>query len=338
MKRFIRYCVLLSIPLIVMVPFYIMEDPYKVIWHYDNYYPSDNVIELNRGYVSIMHYINHHKELGYDSFIFGNSRSIAFHEKEWKKYIPKSNRCYHFDVSGGSIRELYGEINYINKNGILRNALLVFDVGMLGTTENRGILYSMPPILKNGKDLISFHNEYFWSFYKFGFFLAYIDYKTHKDFKPYMIDYFIDPSWKRGYDSINNELNWDKHEASISEGTYYSTERIKRFENAQFPGKVSDCVLNDERKELLREIKNIFYKQNTDYRIIISPIYDQIKINPEDLLFLYDVFGQENVFDFSGISKWSLDYQNYYETSHYRSCVANEILKIVYADTIKDNP
>lgn len=334
MKRFIRFCALLSLPLIVMVTYYIIEDPYKVIWHYDNYYPSDNVIVLNRGYASAMHYINHHKEHGYDSFIFGNSRSIAYHEDEWKKYIPKSSRCYHFDVSGGSIRELYGEINYINESGVLRNALIVLDIGMLCCTENKdGILLLMPPILKNRAGTLVFHYEHFKYFYKYGFFRAYIDYKTNKEFKPYMQDYFLNPRWKMGYDSINNEMNWVKHEESISEGTYYNAKRIKGFENAQFPGKVSDCHLNDERKKLLEKIKAIFDAQKTDYRLVISPLYDQIKINPDDLQFLYDVFGKDYVFDFSGVNKWNEDFHNYYETSHYRSCVANDIMRIVYSDT-----
>ena len=339
MRGFIKFCVLLCLPIAVMVVFYIIEDPYKVIWHYDNYYPSDNVIVLNRGYVSAMHYINYQKEYGYDSFIFGNSRSIAFQEKEWKKYIPESSRCYHFDVSRGSIRELYGEINYINESGgALRNALIVLDIGMLWWTENKGILYMMPPILKNQTGTVAFHYEYFKSFYEHDFFCAYIDYKTNKEFKPYMMDYFLNPRWKNGYNPTNNELYWDKQEESISEGTYYDAERIRCFENAQFPEKPSYCALNDERKELFRRIKVLFDIQKTDYRLIISPLYDQIKINPDDLQFLYNVFGEEYVFDFSGINKWNEDFHNYYEASHYRPCVANEIMEIVYSNGIEMIP
>ena len=66
-------------------------------------------------------------------------------------------------------------------------------------------------------------------------------------------------------------------------GEYYDDERIKEFDNVQFPGKVSEIVLNNERMDMLREIKSIFVAQKTDYRIVISPIYDQVKINPEDL-------------------------------------------------------
>ena len=63
MKQFIKFCKLLCLPIVAMIVFYTIEDPYKVIWHYDNYYPLDNVISLNREYVSTMHYINHQKAL-----------------------------------------------------------------------------------------------------------------------------------------------------------------------------------------------------------------------------------------------------------------------------------
>ena len=332
MKRFIIFCISLSLPLVIMVVYYIMEDPYKVIWHYDNYYSSDNVITLNRGYVSTMHYINHHEKYGFDSFIFGSSRSIVYHEEEWKKYIPKYSRCFHFDFFTGSVGDLYGEIKCIDKNGTLRNALIILDSEMLSVTENYGVLNSLPPVLKDGKNKLSFHNTYIWPFYKFGFFKAYIDYKIHKNFKPYMISYLTDPKRSMGYNPANNELDTDKTEEKISNGIYYNAETIKGFKNAQFPGKVSNFALNQERKEMLREIKSIFDTQKTDYRIVISPLYDQVKTNPADLQYLYDVFGEDFVFDFSGPNKWNSDYHNYYEPSHYRPCVANELMRIVYTN------
>ena len=177
-----------------------------------------------------------------------------------------------------------------------------------------------------------FQTEYFKAFYSIGFLRAYIDYKTSNIYKPYMGNFIINNKTNMDYDLTNNELFWNKQEQMIAEGTYYTPGRIKGFDNAQFPDKVSDVVLNNERMEMLKEIKSIFDAQMTDYKIVISPLYNQIKINPKDLWFLYDVFGQDRVFDFSGVNKWTEDYHNYYETSHYRSCVANEIMKIIYSE------
>lgn len=318
-----------------MIILYVIVDPFKVIWHYDLYYTSDSFIGLNRGFVSAKHYDNHREEYGYNSFIFGNSRSIAYYVDEWKKYLPKESVCYHYDVSGGSVGELNYEIKFINNHGYLQNALLILDLDLLSQTERNGILFSCPPIIKGNKDILKFHNEYFMAFYGSEFFSCFIDYKIHKEYKPYMGFYINNPKKAMDYNPINNELYWDKQEESIENGLYYNDAKIKEFENAQFPGKVSESVLDDERKNMLREIKSVFELQKTNYRIIISPIFDQIKINPDDLQFLTDLFGRDYVFDFSGPNQWNADFHNYYETSHYRPCVANEIMKIVYSNDVQ---
>ena len=336
MKRFFRFCLLLCVPLVIMVILYVSIDPFKVIRHYDVYYQSGDVVNLNRGYVSSMHYANHQKEYNYDSFIFGNSRSIAYHCGEWKKYLSPSNVCYHFDVSGGSVGELLSEIKFIIERGSLRNALIILDNELLSFTEQDGILFAMPPILKKGKGRFEFQKQYFIGFYKPAFFVAYMDYQISKKYKRYMGYTIVNDSLKMDYDSITNELFWNKHEKLIEEGEYYDVERVKCFNNVQFPDEISRIALNKERIDMLKEIKSIFDLQATDYRIVISPHYNQRKINPNDLQVLYDIFGQNYVFDFSGVNKWTSDYHNYYEDSHYRSCVANEIMQIVYSEDGKD--
>lgn len=331
MRRFIKSYLFFCLPFIVLGGYYVILDPFKVIKHYEMYYQPDDFVSLNRGFVSTMHYINHKDTFHYDSFIFGSSRSIAYYEEEWKKYIPKTSVCYHFDESGGSVGSLYYKIKYIHEHGEhIRNALILCDFQSLSQTESEGILFTCPPILKENKDLLKFHKEFFLAFYDINFFRVYIDYKIHKEYKPEMGWYFNNPKGRMGYNPINNELNWNKQEESIAKGLYYNDERMKMFENAQFPGKIAGNALDDERKGMFREIKTVFELQKTNYRIIISPGFDQIKINPDDLQFLTDLFGKDNVYDFSGPNRWNADFHNYYETSHYRPCVANEIMSIVY--------
>ena len=316
----------------VMIVCYVVLDPFKVIWRYDVYYQPDNIVNLNRGFVSAQHYSNHYKECKFDSFIFGNSRSIAYYCEEWEKYLPDSSRCYHFDVSIGSVGELLGEVRFIKDNGTLKNALLVLDSGLLSETEREGILFSMPPILKGGKGALDFQKQFFMAFYSFDFFRAYIDYRINHEYKQYMDLYIV--NIRRDYNPKYNELGWAYQEEQIAEGTYYDHEKLQVFENAQFPDMVSEEALDEERKEMLKEIKSIFDTQMTDYRIVIGPQYDQVKINPLDLQYLCEVFGQDHVFDYSGVNKWNEDYHNYYETSHYRPCVANDIMRLIYAEKL----
>ena len=317
MKRFLKYCLLFSLPFGLLVVWYVLLDPFKVIWHYDEYYEPNDFVGINRGYVTTISYINKKDTYHYDSFIFGNSRSIAFHIEEWEHYLPESSVCYHFDESGGSVGGVFYKIRFINKNGCLKNALLVVDYQLLGTNERNGHLVNLPPVLDDYRNVIGFHWENFSAFYDMKFLRAFFDYKLSHQYKPYMKDLIKNP------DKANKE-------EMIKRGEYYDEEHIKVFEGKQFPDSVAKVVINEERAEMLKAIKEVFNQQNTNYKIVISPLYNQIKLNPIDLQTLYDVFGKENVFDFSGVNQWSVDYHNYYEDSHYRPCVANEIMKIMY--------
>ena len=332
MKRFLKYCLLFSLPFGLLIVWYVLLDPFKVIWQYEVYYEPGDFVGINRGYVSTMHYVNHKDIYHFDSFVFGNSRSIAFYEEEWRKYLSKSSVCYHFDESGGSVGGIFYKIRYINKNGYLKNALLVVDYQLLSRNEQNGHLSFLPPILKDYQNIFAFHRENFSAFYDLEFLRAFIDYKFSHVYKPYMGNLILkSPEDKRNYNPVNNErLSWWRNEESIKRGEYYDEDYIKIFEGKQFPDSVANVVINEERTEMLKAIKEIFNQQNTNYKIVISPLYNQIKLNPIDLQTLYDVFGKDNVFDFSGVNQWNKDYHNYYEDSHYRPCVANEIMKIVY--------
>jgi hypothetical protein len=102
---------------------------------------------------------------------------------------------------------------------------------------------------------------------------------------------------------------------------FYKRDSIQKFSNQS---------IYDEQEILLKNIQSIFKKNKTDYKIIINPLYDQLKINPKDLKYIRDLFGAENVFDFSGINSITNDYHNYYETSHYRPFVCDSILNVIY--------
>ena len=108
--------------------------------------------------------------------------------------------------------------------------------------------------------------------------------------------------------------------------------KVAVFEGAQFPDSVSPIVIQQPQKVLLDSIAGIFEKHHTECEIIISPLYNQIRINPADLNHLQELFGATHVHDFSGVNKWNTDWHNYFETSHYRTHVAREILSILYED------
>jgi hypothetical protein len=50
---------------------------------------------------------------------------------------------------------------------------------------------------------------------------------------------------------------------------------------------------------MLKNIKDIFAKHHTNYKIVVSPLYDQIQMNPNDL----DLLNPDLAFSFLGQDK-----------------------------------
>ncbi|MDP4115874.1 MAG: hypothetical protein Q8903_07050 [Bacteroidota bacterium] len=80
---------------------------------------------------------------------------------------------------------------------------------------------------------------------------------------------------------------------------------------------------------MLYDVKRILIKNKSNYRVVISPLYDQIKFSDKDMNILMSVFG-DKLFDFSGKNKFTESMTNYYEASHYRPIVGDSILSIIY--------
>ena len=112
MKRYLLKLLLFLLPILLILGTYIIFDPFKVIWHYDNYYATLREVVLNRGFVSTKVFDNQNDTCHYDSFILGNSASLAFHVDEWQKYIGTDTHCFHFDAMSGSVEGLLLKVKH----------------------------------------------------------------------------------------------------------------------------------------------------------------------------------------------------------------------------------
>ena len=140
----------------------------------------------------------------------------------------------------------------------------------------------------------------------------------------------INNVWK--HDMRSNQVSYYVYDEELKNDpdSYYAG-KLKLFYKRDSIQKISEPSLHTEQKALLKSILSILTLHKTNYKIIISPLYDQIKMNQADLDYLKMLFGAENVFDFSGINPITSDYHNYYETSHYRPFICDSILGIIYS-------
>lgn len=334
LSRFICRVVLFCSPLIAVAAVYVWLDPFKVVWSYDAFYPRHHTsgIGLNAGYVSTANFDRHRGEMRYDSFIFGNSRSVYYEVGDWLPHLPAGSVPYHFDASAETIGGIERKVRYISSCGVrLRNAIFVIDASVLArTTPLAGHLYSTPPQLDGYGNIIKFHADFFGVFLNPKFAFAVADYSLNGKMRNYMQQSNMLSDEDFDYDYRCNECRNTLYERQIAEGGYFDEKRVAVFARVQHPDSVSQPVIGTEQMELLQSIEQVLAVQGTDYRVVISPLYDQIRINPADVAVLESVFGAERVFDFSGPNAYNSDFHNYYEQSHYRPVVARDIMDKIY--------
>ncbi len=330
-KKFISKVIILATPILIVVGLYLIFDPFKVLHNYKSYYESGkpNYVILNRDFVCVETLKDYYSVYKYDSYIFGNSRSLFYEVRNWQKYIH-SDGCFHFDASEESIFGINRKIQYLHKKGIIiKNALIVLDHGILEkTSDSKGILFMKHPAL-SGSNFLDFQMEYFKGYFDYKFLVPYFDLKFSKKYKPYMSDVLHSDSSE--YELKYNEIRNPALESKINKNPddYYLKNKSVFYLRDTIQ-KIGQVVIKKEQQKLLTEIIKIFKQNNTDYKIVISPLYDQIKLNPEDLKYLCNVFGKENVFDFSGRNQITNNIYNYYEYSHYRPLVASFIMSEIY--------
>lgn len=331
-NKYLKKLALLCIPFLLFVGWYIYLDPFQIIWHYDNYFVQKSTrLSLNNGFVSLSNLDNHYGEFHWDSYIFGNSRSRYWNIDDWEKFLPKGSRGYHFEASGESLFGIEKKVQYLDNNNIyIKNAIIVMDASVLGQLESSKTVHVMmiPPKLVNYSNWFEFHQTNFGVFCNFEFIKICLMFRQGKEVTS-QEDYINGELFD--YDYRCNQIKLGPTERQIAAGKYY-TDELKRvqFTNNEYPDSVSPPIIESRRKEMLEEIKRIFHKQNTDYRIVISPLWDKIKLNPKDVVCLKEIFGKDKVFDYSGVNSYTSNFHNYYEHSHYRSKVAMDIMKKMY--------
>ncbi len=117
---------------------------------------------------------------------------------------------------------------------------------------------------------------------------------------------------------------------SNPEAYYETLTGFYRLYERTYTDSVAALVIGKQQRDALEQLHALLKNGNTDYRIVISPLYNQIALNPQDLESLKEIFGEDKVFDFSGVNEYTNDVSNYYETSHYRPKLCNKILKQIY--------
>ena len=326
------------LPVILLLAFYILTDPFKVIYYYDSYYNSNGKphVGLNKDYVSTETFLNNYPKYKYDSFIFGSSRSMFYQVKDWQEHIS-SKRCFHFDAAAETPYGIHAKLKYLNQKKIpIKNVLMILDIDALVVTDNsEGHLFLKHPVL-SGQNRLLFQMEFIKAFFNRQFLTEYIHFKlSGKVEKDFNHGGCLVNGKQSEYDPIANETHLISNEDMINKNPYdYYLNKKHGFYKRSMALNIYPPIIKDKQKKLLEEIHEILIHNKTDYRIVISPLYNQIEFNFDDYNYLCKLFGKKNVYDFSGINELTNNIMNYYDWSHYRPHVARYILDVIYGKGI----
>jgi hypothetical protein len=320
---------------VFLVLFYIISDPFKVIYNYNEYYADNKPfgVVLNKDFISVESFLKSRKQNNYDSYILGNSRSMFYSIAEWQKYIGANTHPFHFDANSETLYGIYRKMLLMDSlKSPIKNMLLVLDESVLYQSENSVGHLFVKHYAISGQTPFDFQLMFFKAFITTPKFMrAYMDYKFTGSFKPYMYEDHMLSKILVSYKSSTNEMGFKGLEDSIKnhKEAYYAN-KDDVFFSRDTQTVYSQPVIKNVQLAQLKAIADILKKNGTSFKIIISPLYDQKKMAQADLSILQQYFGKQNVYDFSGINQYTVDKTNYYENSHYRPHVANDILQQVY--------
>ncbi len=333
MKTFIKnlfvFLLVGSIPFIILVLGYFIFDPFGVLKDYDNY--SYSYVLPNRDFISTEVFLKNHDVYDYNSFVFGSSRTLAFRPETWVGHLPPDSNPFIFDASGESIYGINKKLKLIDRMNVpIDHALIVlcWDISFQRSTNHAGHLFIKHPKL-SGESPLSFHYTFLKAYADPSFLYSYYDYKISGNFKPYMSDYL--ENRRIAYDFVTNKMTIEDQNEELSENadSYYKKREGGFYKRDETVKVDTTAQINSLHIKLLDEIKLILDKHQTDYKVVISPLYNQVEFHPEDIAILRNYFG-DNLCDFSGNNRITSNKRNYYETSHYLPMVGDSIMDIIY--------
>lgn len=333
-KLFLKLLLILS-PVLAILGLYVWKDPFKVLYYYDGFYKDKDstlTYSYNEDYVSIEQFLHNDPMYHYDSYILGGSRSGFFRIGEWEKHI-QARASFHFIAAQETLFGIYKKLQFLDKHGSdIKNVLIIMDARMLqGITNSKGYLDIKHPAT-SGESRLRFQLEFVKAFFDRKFLVSYCDYQLHHKVKLYMRqngtmtrDYFY-------YDVKHNEtIRTYMDELVTYKKEKYYAKRQYIFYQRDSIRHISPPAIKDTQLAMLTGMSEILRRHNTDCRIIISPLYDQVQFNPADLAILQRLFGYRNVADFSGINDITGSKYNYYENTHYLPSVATRLMDSVYS-------
>lgn len=328
MKRFIFTIVcILGIPSLVALGIYLWTDPFRCLHTFD----IENTDATNREYLSTELYLRNRDSIQYNSFIFASSRGGGFNTYQWKQYLGEDAQPFLFQGWSETLTGEYLKIKYLDESGArIKNTILMLDIpGSFWEPQLSHKALDMKHFMFTGGTRFTYNAYQFFNFLqKPSNWITSIKRRNNKE--PYYADR-ISNDWDANNCNDYKELPAQdslKSCTMTTRNSFYARINGKTLEDV----KTSSPIIDKSKKQILKEIKAIFDKQQTNYAIVISPgiCYTSFSINPTDLQILKLIFGNDNVYNYAGINEFTTDANNFSDPGHFGRRVGFLIIQDIY--------
>jgi hypothetical protein len=253
---------------------------------------------------------------------------MAYQSGDWAEFLSDAKPVRLFG-SSESLQSILLKLRALDKDEVrINNVLLLLDRGTLqkitSPLSHSRILH--PKVCGSG--VFEFQKVFFSAFINPQFLIPFLDYRLFGTYRSYMKG-IIEVRDEHRNELTNDIINPREEEIALLGDKYWEKHR-KEFPERDGIERIYEPSVGKKQEDMLREISMILKQHNTNYRIVINPEYKQYRLNPMDFEKLKQIFGEDSVFDFSGVNDYTDNPKNFYEKSHYRPLLGRMILKEIY--------
>lgn len=318
---------LLTLPGWLLLILYFVLDPFRVLYHYNDF--SGTLISIpNRDYVSTQMYLNTYRQRRYSSFILGNSRTLAFRVRDWSRHTGDT-AAFHFDASSESLYGVWKKLEFLDAHGArLRHVLLVADPSLLAQTENVNTHLARKDPRLTGEWPLGFQWAFLRAYFSNHFYVKYLKRRLTGKYTPDMAGLL--EGRRVVYDPRTNDLSLPELEQRIRADSLGYYDSIPSLGPRPARPAVASAVIGPAQLQQLEAVGRILRRHQTRFHLVLSPVYQQEAVNPADVAALQRIFGPASVHDFSGKNRFTQERGNYYEQYHYRPALGRQLLELIY--------
>jgi hypothetical protein len=329
MKKFLSKLGLFLLPLfilgIVALFFYVKTDVYGDFTKKDNFAWNYNFQQLND--ISTKKLLSTHRT--YNSFVLGSSRSCSIYGCYLQTKLPDA-RFFHYANWNETIGGILAKLQYLDASGYqLYNIMVYMDTDY--TFNEDGKLSPMDHYLITKESKAKYYYNHLIAFFsnfdmdKFKILIgegeqtsSYVNRKLDPITNDF--NHVCSAEEIRKYQYIQSDEQFKHSMDSLkTSGFFYERPKLQQYKSPQ---------ISEDEEVMIEQIATLLEKHHSKYYVVLTPLYDQQKLSNKDFNILKKHF-KNNLYDFSGINKYTDDFYNYPDRIHFQNYISKQIIDSV---------